>query len=154
MLYGNFGEARQPDADWTVRLPDDNPEALAKLLPVMHGRFADFDPRLDEHELVRYYDIAVIADKYDLTHLLRPWADELLQSLGNCARAPGLDLQTLWVSWVFGSSVTFDSVVRRLAWETPSDEPYYAVEPVAVFGEYPNAPACKRPSHLASDFPG
>lgn len=36
MLFGNFKEAKR-EADWTVRLPEDDPRALRCLLYIIHG---------------------------------------------------------------------------------------------------------------------
>lgn len=136
MLYGNFAEARQPESDWTVRLPDDDPEAMAKLLPVIHGRVDNFDSSPGFSRPSILYNIAVITDKYDLTHILRPWANKIVKLLGPWTRLFPLDSRPLWVSWVFGSSVTFKSVMERLAWDTAGSGPYMVHEPSGVCGEH------------------
>jgi hypothetical protein len=69
MLFGPFAEAKPAEGDWVVELPEDNPETLKILLGLLHGVFAAIPPTLPLAVLCR---VLVVADKYDLFHLLRP----------------------------------------------------------------------------------
>jgi hypothetical protein len=55
-----------------VDLPDDNPETLRLLLDIIHGAFANVPAALSLDLLC---GVLVVADKYDLIHLLRPYAN-------------------------------------------------------------------------------
>jgi len=69
MLFGPFTEAKPAVGDWVVELPEDDPETLKILLGLLHGVFAAIPPTLPLAVLCR---VLVMADKYDLFHLLRP----------------------------------------------------------------------------------
>lgn len=76
MLYGGFAEAQPPEDDkqWLVELPDDDPDALAVFCHVMHGSFEKVPSSTEVIDLELLYQITILSDKYDLLHLLRPWA--------------------------------------------------------------------------------
>lgn len=69
MLFGPFTEAKPAEGDWVVELPEDDPETLKILLGLLHGVFAAIPPTLP---LAVLCGVLVVADKYDLFHLLRP----------------------------------------------------------------------------------
>lgn len=69
MLFGPFIESNQT-TDWTVELPEDNPEALAVILHAAHCNF-ECIPVLKLSEI---YDVMVLADKYAMLGSLRPCA--------------------------------------------------------------------------------
>ncbi|KAI1863191.1 uncharacterized protein JN550_009717 [Neoarthrinium moseri] len=78
MLGGPWKESRPANdpapGEWTVDLPEDDPEAMGIMLNVIHSRFESL-PFLDEFlSLSLIYKITVLTDKYALTRLLRPWA--------------------------------------------------------------------------------
>lgn len=69
MLFGPFSEAHQTE-NWTVELPEDDPEALRIIFHVVHGNFGNL-PR--EWTMSKLYDIIVMADKYSMVGSLQPW---------------------------------------------------------------------------------
>ena len=70
MLFGSpLGSDRT--ADWTVELPEDDPEALRLLFHAAHANFADIPRNMKFSQL---YDITVTAEKYNMTGSVRPWA--------------------------------------------------------------------------------
>ncbi|KAK7959773.1 uncharacterized protein PG986_004627 [Apiospora aurea] len=110
MLFGGFAESKPPKegGDWTVTLPDDSPEPMLTVLGMVHARFdliPQFKYGLYLHDV---YDITIVTDKYDTTHLVRPWA---LAWLDTARRDMRNDFQShlklLWVSWVLGSQKLF-----------------------------------------------
>ncbi|KAH8161020.1 hypothetical protein CIB48_g7224 [Xylaria polymorpha] len=86
MLFGEFKESKKhcpPDdnSEWIVKLPDDNSTAMGFLLQIIHGQF-DVVPNYEDPMNIRdLYEISVITDKYDMTHILQPWARGWLRSI-------------------------------------------------------------------------
>ncbi|KAI1850399.1 hypothetical protein JX266_004257 [Neoarthrinium moseri] len=140
MLFGGFAESRKPESageSWTVRLPVDTPGAMEVILRIMHGQVhlvPMFDPLDSKHgssSLVYY--ITILTDKYDLTTLLRPWANNWLRLFPTCKLSlrrfrfdtyvseSDLDnnlyyslMDWLWISWELGSEEHFLLVFRWL----------------------------------------
>lgn len=82
MLFGGFAESKPNEGDWIVGLPDDSPEAMSTLLGILYAKF-DGVPLLNHLITTKdLFNITVLTDKYDLTHILRPWAKVWLDCLG------------------------------------------------------------------------
>lgn len=127
ILYGDSRESKKPkDGAWVVSLPDDNPEAMKAFLDIIHATFHDGPITAPYYNLgcyLRSYDLAVISGKYDLAHLLRPWAADWMED----CRAEYGDFRTtaisclteledqLWIAWELGDEDQFCSVVLMLA---------------------------------------
>ncbi|KAI1176515.1 hypothetical protein F4777DRAFT_578012 [Nemania sp. FL0916] len=123
MLYGDFIESKKPhceddSVEWTVKLPEDNSTALGLLLSIIHGQFdvvPDYDDLLCVQDL---YEISVIADKYDMAHVLRPWARGWLRSTLESAELIGESLreqychERLWISWALGDTANFEEIAK------------------------------------------
>ncbi|KAK8062615.1 hypothetical protein PG997_014712 [Apiospora hydei] len=105
MLFGGFAESKPPKegVDWTVALPDDSPEAMLTVLGMVHARF-DLIPRFEYGPpLQKVYDITIMTDKYDMTHIVRPWALAWLNTAsGGMKNDFQSHLELLWVSWGTG----------------------------------------------------
>ncbi|KAH6847179.1 hypothetical protein B0I37DRAFT_445473 [Chaetomium sp. MPI-CAGE-AT-0009] len=76
MLFGPWRE-REPDdgQDWVVRLPHDQPVAMAVLFAIAHGRL-ELVPQWRNNDLGAYAPISAIlsaADKYDMLQPLLPF---------------------------------------------------------------------------------
>lgn len=72
MLFGPFSEAHQTE-NWTVQLPEDDPEALRIIFHAIHGNFGNVPRALT---LSKLYEITIMADKYAMTGSLRPWVSD------------------------------------------------------------------------------
>ncbi|KAG6368602.1 hypothetical protein INS49_002815 [Diaporthe citri] len=59
MLFGPFSESHQTE-EWTVELPEDDPEPLRVIFHAAHGNFGRVPQRLKVADL---YDVTVMADK-------------------------------------------------------------------------------------------
>lgn len=111
-IDGSFGEGPAPsgssdeDDTWTVELPDDDPRAFRTLMGIIHSSFEHVP---DSVELVELFQIAILTDKYDMTHLLRPWSEQWC-SRQRTRRHP----YRLWIAWVLGDDAMFESEARRL----------------------------------------
>ncbi|KAI1863262.1 uncharacterized protein JN550_009788 [Neoarthrinium moseri] len=95
LLYGPWAEGKRPDGDWVVELPEDKPSVVVQILLVVHSQFdkAFADGSGVKHGgLAALYDVAVLSDKYDLVHLLRPWLPRLK---GESRPNPGPDIYSM-----------------------------------------------------------
>lgn len=103
---------RAQNDEWTVELPEDDPRAFRILMGIIHSAFAEHVP--ETVELVELFHVAILTDKYDMTHLLQPWA-EVWCSSQRGRRHP----YRLWIAWVLGDEAMFESEARRLALGCP-----------------------------------
>ncbi|KAK6836471.1 hypothetical protein PG987_006966 [Apiospora arundinis] len=121
MLFGGFSESKRKskrkDGDWIVKLPDDDVEAMEFFLDTIHARF-DRVPTFDHiPALEDLYQIAVVADKYDINRFLRPWAKAWAPHIkDNIENRQGLE-HYLWISWVIGADEEFKRITHRLGME-------------------------------------
>lgn len=80
MVFGNSVEASQE----TIAFPEDNPKAMKMLLNIAHGHL---DPVYDigtpenGNFLDDVYQVAVLANKYKVTPMLRPWVPTWISML-------------------------------------------------------------------------
>lgn len=77
MLFGPWKERRptNEDTDWIVELFKDCPQAMQLVLNIIHGNF-DMVPRLPFGSLRQLYDFQVVADKYDVVSIFKPWSQD------------------------------------------------------------------------------
>lgn len=92
--------------------PSDTPRGLDILFSLAHYKFHDLAETLQADEI---YDLAVTADKYEVTHLLVPFLREWIAGL---AGAPSDDEKTLVSSWVFGEARTFSKAISKIAYSS------------------------------------
>jgi len=110
-----------PDPDSTtsvtVELPDDDPWALRLLLAIIHGDFSrpPASPKLEE-----LFRLTIATHKYDMAHVLRPWAAKWCDKLDHKqmssfeAEDALSYLRSLWIAWELGDSSIFNSAARAL----------------------------------------
>ncbi|KAI1736465.1 hypothetical protein F4680DRAFT_432223 [Xylaria scruposa] len=121
MLNGEFKESKRfRSREEPVDLPEDDPRPMALLLNIIHGRF-DRVPSYDCVMNIRdLYDISVVTDKYDMAHVLRPWASGWLRSTHRLNKWPHLSLreqychERLWIYWELGDKVNFEKIANGL----------------------------------------
>ncbi|KAI0112765.1 hypothetical protein F4776DRAFT_339550 [Hypoxylon sp. NC0597] len=125
MLYGDFAEGKkaQPKNDekeWIVKLPEDNVTAMTIVLSIIHGRFDQVAGYEDLIYTAHLYNLCVLTDKYDMTHVLRPWAKGWSRSvhsrsekLGQCLREKFCH-ERLWIAWDLGDQATFEEMAKAL----------------------------------------
>lgn len=120
MLYGEFAESKQQQP-WIVQLQDDDPQAFELLLYTMHARFDKTPFSLSVEDL--FYATA-LTDKYDMTHLLRPWAHQCFMegydgvTLTDCEKSRPQNClleKQLWISWEMGHQPQLVQLIRNLA---------------------------------------
>lgn len=125
MLYGEFKEGKKlclqnNNLKWTVKLPEDNPTAIALLLNIVHSRFDKVPGYKDPLNVRDLYEISVLTDKYNITYTLQPWAKGWLPSVHRSAKRIDESLQAqfrherLWISWVLGDRTKFEKIAKIL----------------------------------------
>ncbi|KAI1817312.1 hypothetical protein GGS20DRAFT_61339 [Poronia punctata] len=123
LLSGKFAERRPAssstasESEWVVALPDDNPKTMEIILNIIHCRFQNVPDPNKPLDMESLYQITVLCDKYDLTALLRPWAQSWTTGIrkNDLLEAPWLEWErTAWISWVLGDLNRFSEVVTGL----------------------------------------
>ncbi|KAK2028961.1 hypothetical protein LX32DRAFT_561508 [Colletotrichum zoysiae] len=101
MLFGGFVESRPSnEKDWVVDLPEDERHSMRIVFRIMHGAFKKVPTKLPLEDL---YDLLAHTEKYDATHLLRPWAKDWVKAVKDQTQEPEL----LCVAWELGDSHLF-----------------------------------------------
>lgn len=77
MLFGGFIEASQ-GSDWTVELPEDDPDALEVVLNLVHANSHRLPSSLSLHEL---YSMVVLIDKYDFMQCCATFSRQMYSKL-------------------------------------------------------------------------
>ncbi|KAK0667809.1 hypothetical protein QBC41DRAFT_338096 [Cercophora samala] len=128
MLFGPWAESRKPVSvvgtgaiaeSWTVELPDDDPLNFGILMSIAHARF-DLVPEWwtwSRWKRPRCVGEAVaLADKYDMLHLLGPFAFSLVSTLGAGSKR-SIDEESfviLETSWELGSKEAFARELKSI----------------------------------------
>ncbi|KAK6064205.1 hypothetical protein SCUP234_13090 [Seiridium cupressi] len=107
-------DSRKPisEENWTIQLYGDRPKPWATLFHIMHTHFKEVPS--DSPNMVQIHHIALIADKYDVTHLLRPWARQWIENLGKTYTTYE-SVKCLSISWIFGDAELFNSILDVVA---------------------------------------
>ncbi|KAI1501418.1 hypothetical protein F5X99DRAFT_382411 [Biscogniauxia marginata] len=119
LLYGQFAESKKPQpgddkTEWVVKLPEDNPESMKMLLDIVHGRFEFVPGYEDSISVPNLYDLCVLTDKYDMTHVMRPWARGWSKSVQPISKWSIMCHEKLWTSWELGDKASFKEVAKHL----------------------------------------
>lgn len=135
MLFGSFRESRKSDdKDWVIKLPEDNATALSLFLRISHGQF-DLVPRtLSIDDL---YDLTVLSNYYDGTHMLEPWIVRWMPSVEDNAKASRTSMaKGIWIAWEFGQKDSFCRIVRRMLMEADGSEDPNLKMPPDILGKF------------------
>ncbi|KAI1360694.1 hypothetical protein F5Y08DRAFT_40096 [Xylaria arbuscula] len=125
MLDGEFKESRKHfprdnGLEWIVESPEDAPRPMALLLNIVYSRFDQVPSYESIIDIWYLYEISVLTDKYDMTHVLRPWAGGWLRSMQRLSVWLGLSLreqychERLWILWEFGNRASFEKIASVL----------------------------------------
>lgn len=129
MLTGGYQESQRPaNDDWIVDLPEDSPDALRQIFHVLHGNLAEMRLHTSFDDNTWLYELVVVADKYGLTSILKPWAsrwisDCLHQRLcsiwKDCPQEEEWvqkeQAEALFIAWILGSTLLFRSIISHIA---------------------------------------
>jgi hypothetical protein len=121
LLSGGFAESRPTEGEWLVALPDDDPEALLTLLNIIHGGFGlvPDKPRLEE-----LYRILCVANKYDMTEAVRPWAGNWAKLAEEAQRdkTGGNPAMLTFIAWELGHQELYAKIIQRFVGECSINE--------------------------------
>lgn len=131
LLYGGYAESKPVDGgQWTVHLPDDDPDIMEDILNIMHNAFFE----VQWHDWRRYldslYSLMVLVEKYDLIHLLIPYVHICELGLRDAMWEMGFRgddnlgsySQALWVAWQLGDKDAFKRLIYYIAFRTHVSE--------------------------------
>ncbi|KAI0975341.1 hypothetical protein F4678DRAFT_323737 [Xylaria arbuscula] len=120
--------AAQRDAvKWTVRLPDDDPNAMQTVINILYGHYPI--TLADEHvDLEELLQLTILADKYDLVHHFAEWSAQWVRDMepywvgqrfiGKSTE----DLESLlWIFWVLGHEPLYTYMVLQIAFHSELD---------------------------------
>lgn len=122
MLFGGFAESKPVSGDWVVRLPEDDPQAFAIILEIFHGRIDRVPDRLTSQQSptapspacsTLLYHVALIADKYCMLTLLRPWANLWLQAWRLQPEGSGWYGEVITAAWLLGDELLLLSQLEK-----------------------------------------
>ncbi len=98
-----------------VDFTEDNWLALEILLHITHLKFTQIPNRLSENLLAQ---VAILCDKYDCAHLVKPWLAGWLSVIESDTKPQTGGGRNLFIAWVFGREKTFKTLVPLLVRET------------------------------------
>jgi hypothetical protein len=110
---GQFSEAQAGRSE-PIPLPEDDLESLSTILYIARLRFDKVPSQLEFHQLL---SIAVLTDKYQATHIVRPWLPAWIKHLEHLVGQDGYE-EWLWIAWEFGLADFFERVANRLVLES------------------------------------
>lgn len=104
MLFGPWQEAKPADRPWVVDLPEDDPSSFDAILAIVHAKFDEVPTR---PPIAQLYHLLITTNKYDMLHVIKPWAHTWVKSCGLCRPAPEksgcLDrLMRIYIGWELG----------------------------------------------------
>ncbi|KAM0813960.1 putative BTB domain-containing protein [Seiridium cardinale] len=111
-LLGHDSKKPIGEENWTIQLYGDRPKPWATLFHIMHTHFKEVPS--DSPDMVQIRYIALLAEKYDLTHLLRPWARQWIEYLRK-NNTTFQSIRYLSISWIFGDAELFKSILDVVA---------------------------------------
>ncbi|CAF3592176.1 unnamed protein product [Fusarium graminearum] len=94
---------------WAIEFPEDDPKSFAILLNLIHARFEKVPANV---KLDRLFDVCVLANKYDMTSVLRPVAERWYLS----ARTLDKDsiFKMAFIAWELGFTTDFGEIVGHI----------------------------------------
>jgi hypothetical protein len=116
MLRGPFVEAQPETGEWNVRLPEDDAEAFAVLMDIIHIQTdrTPWSPFIPE-----FYEIVKLADKYDMMRVLRPvatnWVRKRQHDLKTGHDRFSKNLKSLYIAQKLGATSLFEELVFQMA---------------------------------------
>nr|CAF06011.1 hypothetical protein G21B4.260 [Neurospora crassa] len=128
MLFGPWKEAKPTDGSaWIVEFPDDPADPLQILLSIIHGKF---DPVPPHPTVSRIHSILILAHKYDITGIARPWCSQWLQVAGELNPPAANVVESLYIAWELGDEYLFALRLEQISLQARIDS-----EGRLVYGE-------------------
>jgi hypothetical protein len=96
---------------------EDDADALLILLRIAHLDFVSVKKKLSIGEL---YNVAILCDKYDCVHLIKPWVEEWFTRTRS--QIEGEVAKDVFISWSFGRKESFRMATTALLLQSRTDE--------------------------------
>lgn len=145
MFFGGFAESISSarDGTWTVALPEDRAAPVFLILAIIHGTHQPIPMDLGRDEL---FDLLIVTEKYDMTHVLRPWASEWVQNLplDHSENTTG-QYRDVWIAWELGCEASFCKMLNDILWDCRVDD---AGQLINVHGVPLSTIPCLEPSSI------
>ncbi|GAP92165.1 putative nuclear pore protein [Rosellinia necatrix] len=113
---------------WTVKLPDDDPQAMRTVIDILYGRcpIPSLDNQMSIEQLLR---LTILADRYDLVHLFTKWIGQWVEDMApywvnkKFVRQSTETLESLlWISWVIGHEPLYAHMILQIAFHSELDD--------------------------------
>jgi hypothetical protein len=95
----------------TVKLPEDDPVGLEVLLNIIHG---EYDLSTSTIPLSLLSRILAVSEKYNMSHLIRPWVNVWFQPDADLLHKPADNRLLLRVAWMVGAIDVFKRAVKTI----------------------------------------
>ncbi|KAJ4419908.1 hypothetical protein N0V85_000795 [Neurospora sp. IMI 360204] len=119
MLFGPWKESKPTDKkEWVVQLLDDPAHPLEIVLSIIHGKFDGVPP---SPSLQTIHQLVVMANKYDITSIARPWCTNWLHVASNSNLPPTDVVKSLYVAWELGDEHLFALRLEEISLNTEID---------------------------------
>lgn len=120
MLFGPWAEKNPVEGQWAVSLPDDRPTALRIILGIIHARFEYLPTELP---LAGLYELTILVDKYDLAHVIGPWAKKWTKGMRSRVEFDPLAyVKRTHVAWELGDEDWLATEVRDAVFKTSANK--------------------------------
>ncbi|KAH7133664.1 hypothetical protein EDB81DRAFT_903807 [Dactylonectria macrodidyma] len=121
MLSNRFSEAKPEEGEWKVELPEDDPDAFADLMGMIHD---EHDRPSFEPTITRIYGVCILTDKYDMAHVLRPIKRSMAELISRALRrsSHGSALHLLLIAWETGNREAFTTLLMRIILSSTTSE--------------------------------
>ncbi|KAI0467162.1 hypothetical protein F4859DRAFT_278517 [Xylaria cf. heliscus] len=127
-LYSPSAEAtKEEGVKWTVKLPDDDPEAMRIIIHILYGYYP-ITPPDERRSIDQLLNLTVLANKYDLVHLFPKWVTYWVEDMElywvgkHFVGQSTEDLESLlWIFWVLGHEPLYTYMVLQLAFYSELD---------------------------------
>lgn len=113
---GRFREAQGSQEE--IPLPDDDADALLIVLRIAHLAWREVPESISFDNLA---DLAVLCDKYDVIHLVRPWLARWQSRPRLLETSPGHE-ERLFIAWTFGDYISFVTHAKNLVLSCKTDD--------------------------------
>ncbi|CAJ2500500.1 Uu.00g033530.m01.CDS01 [Anthostomella pinea] len=135
-MLAKSNENSDMHGQWEIHVPEDNAPAMLTIFNILYSKF-DQPPLGCDTDIDELYNITVLTEKYNLTHLLRPWAAQWVLSmekywLGRTfgAGESTYDLEKLiWIFWVLGHQPLYSFMVLQVAAYSSLDKHGNLIDP-------------------------
>ena len=113
MLFGPYYESKPAEGPWVVTLPEDNPDAMEIFFNIMHSNFERVPESPETRDI---YEVTILTDKYDMLHLIRPWAQRWMDIVKSYRPFVGEErVMAMYIALELGAKTEFYDIATKVA---------------------------------------